>query len=505
MPITILSIAVPTPSEQQGTSLLTAPRPPTTQPMLAPTPAPNMQTPVSFQHTRTAQNPIAVHHHVRAPVETHPSLAGPGVPPANSTTLQRSPPSVRTRLHDRAGQCASATGCTDADADADEETRTGTGESTALGLGAGLREMWAEQAGRTLVGPGVPPSPPRLSRRAKGKRRETERSPPPSHTGPATDMLLGRFCMLTTMVTVNKDGDQGARGEAGTDDIDAPFASLAVGLKPYYDALGHDPRQLNEESSDFRGNDKGPTTRSRSRSHGNIGVTVGATEVPKEEKEAGRSKQGTKRKRTADDDKSVAIAAATATTSRKGKARKSTKTKSAEKDTNGAAKTNAKTYQGASEAPADTDSPRPAKRARLTVPRTPAKARVQAKLVIRLPPRTRAELRARDTASTSAIKRSLNENENEGEAIQETDKDGENGELHAGFEVPCQALTFGLADESSGPLAASAKSNNDGDVSKATSDKNDEDASMAAHSDINPGESISTQRQGRLTRKSSML
>ncbi|KAF4594356.1 hypothetical protein EYR40_009160 [Pleurotus pulmonarius] len=437
VPITIQSIAVPTPSEQQGMSLLTAPRPPTTQPMLAPTPAPNMQTPASFQHTRTAQNPIAVHDHVRAPVETHPSLAGPGVPPANSTALQRSPPSGRTRLDDRARQCASATGCTDADAD--EETRTGTGEGTALGLGAGLREMWAEQAGRTLVGPGVPPSPPRLSHRAKGKWRETERSP------------------------------------------------------------RHDLRQLNKESSDFGGNDKGPMTRSKSRRHVNIGAMGGAIEVPKEKKEVGRSKQGTKRKRTADDDKGVATAAATATTSGKGKARKPTKTKSAEKDTNGAAKTTANMPQDASEAPEDTDSPRPAKRARLTVPRTPAKARVQAKLVICLPPRTRAE----HIANASAIKLTVSENDRG--AVEETDKEGGNGELHAGFEVPCQALTFGLADESSGPLETSARTNNGDDMSKATSDKNDEDISTATRSDINPGDSISTQRRGRQTRKSSML
>ncbi|KAF4570175.1 hypothetical protein EYR36_009982 [Pleurotus pulmonarius] len=432
---------VPTSSEQQGASLRTAPYPATTQPMLGSTPAhTDTQTPASFQHTSTAQNPLAVHHHVRAPVQTHPSLAGPGVPPANSTTLQRSPPSVRTRLHDRAGQCASATGCTDADADADEETRTGTGEGTALGLGGGLREMWAEQAGRTLVGPGVPPSPPRLSHRAKGKWRETERSP------------------------------------------------------------RHDLRQLNKESSDFGGNDKGPTTRSKSRRYANVGATDGATEVPKEaKKEVGRSKQGTKRKRTADDDKGVATAAATATTSGKGKARKPTKTKSAEKDTNGAAKTTANMPQDASEAPEDTDSPRPAKRARLTVPRTPAKARVQTKLVIRLPPRTRAE----HIVNASAIK--LTVNENDGGAIEETDKEGGNGELHAGFEIPCQALTFGLADESFGSLETSARTNNGDDMSKATSDKNDEDIPIATRSDINPDDSISAQRRCRRTRKSSML
>ncbi|KAF4570162.1 hypothetical protein EYR36_009968 [Pleurotus pulmonarius] len=543
--------AVPAPCEQQGASVLTAPRPPTTQPMLALTTAPtNTHTHASFQHTSTAQNPIAV----------HPTLSGPGVPPANDTMLQRSPPSVRTRIHDRARQCASATGCTDRDAD--EDTRTGTGDGTALSVGAGLREMremWAEQEGRTLAGPGVPPSPPRLSRRAKGKWRETERSPPPSPTGPAADMLLRRFC---TLATIDKEGDQDTRDDGETDDendakkrkkvrqeayreenglltraqldamvphlpphlglenpealaapphlsqkdIDAAFQSLTAGLKAYYGALEHDPRPLEKESSDFGGNDKGPMTRSKSRRYANIGATDGATEVQKEEKkEVGRSKQGTKRKRTADDDKGVATTAATATTSGRGKAKKPTKTKSAETDTNGATKTNAKTHQDASEAPEDTDSPRPTKRARLTVPRTPAKARVQAKLVIRLPPRTRAELRARDTASTSAIKRSLNENENEGEAIQETDKDGENGELHAGFEVPCQELTFGLADESSGPLAASAKSNNDGDVSKVTSDKNDENISTATRSDINQGESISAQGKWRRTRKNSKL
>ncbi|KAF4594345.1 hypothetical protein EYR40_009148 [Pleurotus pulmonarius] len=477
--------------------------------------------------------------------------------------LQRSPPSVRTRIHDRARQCASATGCTDSDAD--EDTRTGTGDGTALSVGAGLqelREMWAEQVGRTLAGPGVPPSPPRLSRRAKGKWKEGEPSPPPSPTDPAADMLLRRFCTLTTSGTVDKDEDQDARDDGETDDendaekceqarqeayreengvltraqldtmvprlpphlglenpealaapphvsqkdIDAAFQSLTAGLKAYYGALEHDPRPLEKESSDFGGNDKGPMTRSKSRRHTNIGATDGATEVPKEgKKEVGRSKQGTKRKRTADVDKGVATAAASATTGGKGKAKKPTKTKSAQKDTNAAAKTNAKTHQDTSKAPADTDSPRPTKRVRLTVPRTPAKARVQAKLVIRLPPRTRAELRARDTASTSAIKRSLNENENEGEAIQETDKDGENGELHAGFEVPCQALTFGLADESSGPLAASAKSNNGGDVSKATSDKNDEDISTATRSDINQGESISGQGKWRRTRKNSKV
>lgn len=484
-----------------------------------------------LQHSSTPLNPFAVPVHVQLPAQPQANLAGPGIPPTNGNVLQRSPPNARTRFHVQARRGVSATRCTDADAD--EDTRTSAGNSTAMSLGAGLREMWAKQTGKTLSGPGVPPSPPRLSRRAKGKWKPTERSPPPSPTGPAADLILGRFCTLITIVTANKEGDQGVRNDAETDDeidakkrkqarqdacgeenglltraqldimvprlrphlgsdypkgladppnfsqkdIDAPFPSMIVGLKPFYGALGHDPQPLDKESSDFGGNDKGPMTRSKSRRHAHFGVTDGATEVPKERKEMGRSKQGTKRKRTADDD-SVATATPTATTGEKGKTRKAAKTKLGEKVTDGAVKTNAKTHEDAPESSAEMDSPRAAKRVGLTVPRTPAKAQAQAK-AIRLPPHTRAERRARDSTTTSPIKLSLNENE--GEAVQETDKDEKDSEFCVKFEAPRKALTFGIAEESAGPLSTSVKSNDGGDVSKATSDKKDEDTSTAAH------------------------
>ncbi|KAG9223616.1 hypothetical protein CCMSSC00406_0009247 [Pleurotus cornucopiae] len=503
-------IPVPVGIQQGSARLPSAPHHPTNTP---PTPAStsistNTHTNAAFQYSSRLLNPIAIPVHVQVPPQPHASLAGPGVPAASGNVLQRCPHNSRDSIHDRACREPLPTG--HADEDTDENTDASTVNSTALSLGAGLRAMWDGQMGRTLSGPGAPPSPPRLSRRAKGKWKATERSPPPSPTSPTTELTLVHSPSTTTTATADEGGDwdtgddvkhrdgmnaanahllpllspigpprlrrslhnhpapvdealirKASAGaliadqvisaisdpeneiekdiETKTDDtqkqkktrqdayreerglltrahmdamfshlaphlrpdypkcladpprlsqeeIDAMFPNLPVGLRPYYVALGNVPPPLKKGLFDLGESDKGPTTRSKSRRIAQ--VTNRATKVPKEGgKVVGRSKQGMKRKRAAGVDNSEVKATATAPRSGKRQAKKAAKTKSAEKDNNGAVKAKAEMNGGASDATADINSRRAAKRVRLTVSRTPAKAQAQASLVIRLPPR----------------------------------------------------------------------------------------------------------------------
>ncbi|KDQ27143.1 hypothetical protein PLEOSDRAFT_158948 [Pleurotus ostreatus PC15] len=599
LPVTIQPSPVPVGIQQGSARLPSAPHHPTNTP---PTPAStsvstNTHTHAAFQYSSRPLNPIVIPVRAHVPPQPHGSLAGPGVPAASGNALQRSPHNARDRIRDRACREPLPTG--HADEDTDENTGASTVDITALSLGAGLRAMWDEQMGRTLSGPGAPPSPPRLSRRAKGKWKATERSPPPSPTSPTTELTLIRFPSTTTRATADERGDwdtgddtkrrewtdapvadvlpvlrptgpprlhrslrnnptpvdgalirktseaapitdhgvsssldveneieraQDAENKTGDiqkqkqtrqdahreerglltrtcidamfshlephlrpdypkrlahprlsqEEIDVMFSHLPVGLRPYYVALEKVPPPLKKGLIDLGKSDKGPMTRSKSRRVAQFGVTNGASEVPKEEKKVvGRSKQGMKRKRAAGVADSEIKATATAPTSGKGKEREPARTKSGEKVTIGAVKTKAQTQGDTSKAPVDIDSPRPTKRVKLTDSRE--------KLVIRLPPRAQAALRVREPPNASAGgKASLNENE--GKAIQENDRDSDNEEIAAA-------------------LTTSVKSNNGGDVSKATNDKIDKDTSTTANSNVHPGEFISTKIKGRRARK----